>query len=89
MNDLSYLSVHNLLCLASSVNCTPLLADLFLHSYEAEFVQELLREGEKKLAQSLNYTFRYTDDVLSQNNKNFINFFTPNISSGTRSQRYY
>jgi len=55
-------------------NCAPLLADLFLHSYEAEFVQELLRKGEKKLAQSFNYTFRYIDDVLSLNNKNFSNF---------------
>jgi len=39
-------------------NCAPLLADLFLHSYEAEFVQELLHNGEKKLPQSFNYTFR-------------------------------
>jgi len=28
-------------------NCAPVLTDLFLHSYEAEFVQELLRKGEK------------------------------------------
>jgi len=54
-------------------NCAPHLADLFLHSYEAEFVQELLRKGEKKLAPSFNYTFRYIDDVLSLNNKNFRN----------------
>jgi len=43
-------------------NCAPLPADLFLHSYEAEFVQELLRKGEKNLAQSFNYTFRYIDE---------------------------
>jgi len=41
------------------VNCAPLLADLFLYSYEEKFVQDLLRKGEKKLAQSFNYTFRY------------------------------
>jgi len=35
------------------INCAPLLADLFLYSYKAEFVQDLLRKGEKKLAQSL------------------------------------
>jgi len=29
-------------------NYAPLLANLFLHSYEAEFVQYLLRKGEKK-----------------------------------------
>jgi len=54
-------------------NCSPLLADLFLHSYGAEFVQDLLRKGEKKLAQSFNYTYSYIDDVLSLNNKNFSN----------------
>jgi len=54
-------------------NCAPLLADLFLHTYEAGFVQELLRKGEKTLAQSFNYTLRYIDDVLSLNNMNFSN----------------
>jgi len=29
-----------------------------LHSYEAKFIQELLRKGEKKLAQSFIFTFR-------------------------------
>ena len=33
-------------------NCAPLLADLFLYSYEAEFVQKLLRDKDKKLAVS-------------------------------------
>jgi len=28
-------------CIPMGTNCAPLLADLFLHSYEAEFVQEL------------------------------------------------
>jgi len=54
-------------------NCAPLLTDLFLYSCEAEFVQDLLRKGEKKLALSFNYTFRYIDDVLSLKNKNFRN----------------
>jgi len=41
-------------------NCAPLLADLFLHSFEAEFVQELLLcKGKKKLAQSFNYRWRF------------------------------
>jgi len=58
-------------------NCAPLLADLFLHLYEAEFVQELLRKKEKKLAQSFNFTFHYIDDVLSLNNKQFSKFLHP------------
>jgi hypothetical protein len=50
------------------VQTAPLLADLFLYSYEADFIQELLKENEMKLAQSFNFTLRYIDDVLSLNN---------------------
>ena len=49
-------------------NCAPLLADLFLHSYEADFLQWLLDKKDRKLALSFNLTFRYIDDVLSLNN---------------------
>jgi hypothetical protein len=42
-------------------SCAPLLADLFLYSYEAYFIQGLLKKNEKKLAQSFNLTFRYID----------------------------
>ena len=31
-------------------NCAPLLADLFLYSYEADFIQGFLNKNEKKLA---------------------------------------
>jgi hypothetical protein len=30
-------------------NCAPLLADLFLYSYEADLIQGLLKKNEKKL----------------------------------------
>jgi hypothetical protein len=49
-------------------NCAPLLADLFLYSYEADFIQGLLKKNEKKLARSFNFMFRYIDEVLSLNN---------------------
>ena len=49
-------------------NCAPLLADIFLYSYEAEFIQSLLSTGKKKLASQFNFTYRYIDDVLSINN---------------------
>ena len=52
-------------------NCAPLLADLFLYYYEADFTQELLRKKDKKLAISFNSTFRFIDDVLSVNNSKF------------------
>jgi hypothetical protein len=53
-------------------NCAPLLAELFLYSYEADFIQGLLKKNEKKLA--FNFTFRYIDDVLSLNNFRFGDF---------------
>ena len=46
-------------------NCAHLLADLFLYSYEADFIQGLLKRNQKKLARSFNFMFRYIDDVLS------------------------
>jgi hypothetical protein len=55
-------------------NCAPLLADLFLYSYEADFIQRLLKKNEKKLARSINFTFHYIDDVLSLNNSRFGDF---------------
>jgi hypothetical protein len=55
-------------------NCAPLLCDLFLYSYEADFIQGLLRKNEKKLARSFNFTFRYIDDVLSLNYSRFGDF---------------
>ena len=61
-------------------NCAPLLADLFLYSYEAEFIQTLINSGKRHLAKSFCFTFRYIDDVLSINNPTFgdyINIIYP------------
>ena len=58
--------------MSSSVD--PLLADLSLYYYEADFIQVLLKKNEKKLARSFNFTFRYIDDVLSLNNSRFGDF---------------
>ena len=52
----------------------PLLADIFLYSYEAEFIQSLLSTGRKRLASQFNFTYRYIDDVLSINNPDFENY---------------
>ena len=55
-------------------NCAPLLVDWFLYSYEACFIQGLLKKNEKKLAWSFNFAFCYIDDVLSLNNSRFGDF---------------
>ena len=57
-------------------NCAPLLADLdlFLYSYEAEFIQTLIKSGKRHLAKSFCFTYRYIDDVLSINNAKFEDY---------------
>lgn len=51
-------------------DCAPLLADLFLHYYEYTFMENLHKTN-AFLAKKFNNTFRYIDDLISQNNPNF------------------
>ena len=60
--------------IAMGTTCAPLLAYLFLFSYEAVIIQELLKKNEKKLNRSFNFTFRYIDDVRSLNNSRLGDF---------------
>ena len=57
-------------------NCAPLLADLFLYSYENEFLDKLIKEGKRKLARRFNLSYRYTDDLISFNNTRFKEFIS-------------
>ena len=52
-------------------NCAPLLADLFLYSYESEFLDNMIRGGHRKLARSFNLCYRYIDDLIVFNNEKF------------------
>ena len=52
-------------------NCAPLLADLFLYSYESEFFDKLVKEGKRKLARKFNLAYHYIDDLIAFNNKRF------------------
>ena len=54
-------------------NCAPLLANLFLYSYEVEFLTSL-RTANKRLAKSFNFTSRYIDDLININNSRFRDF---------------
>ena len=56
-------------------NCAPLLADLFLYSYKNEFLDKLIKKGKRKLAKQFNLSYRYTDDLISFNNKRFRSSF--------------
>ena len=57
-------------------NCAPLLADLFLYSYENEFLDKLIKEGKRKLARKFNLSYRYIDDLIFFNNKRFKEFIS-------------
>jgi hypothetical protein len=43
-------------------NCGFLITDVFLYSYEADFIHGLPMKNEKKRVLSCNFTFRYIDD---------------------------
>ena len=70
-------------------NCAPLLADLFLYSYQNEFLDKLIKEGKRKLARKFNLSYRCIDDLTSFNNKRFKEFipiFTPKNSQFLKPQ---
>ena len=60
----------------TGANCAPLLADLFLCSYENEFLDKLIKESKRKLARKFNLSYRYIDDLISFNNKRFKEFIS-------------
>ena len=53
-------------------NCAPLLADLFLYSYENEFLDNMIKSGNRTLARSFDLCCRYIDDLIVFNNKKFL-----------------
>ena len=55
-------------------NYAPLLADIFLYSYEDEFIRSLLSTGKKRLASRFDLIYRYIDDVLSEKKPEFENY---------------
>ena len=55
-------------------NCAPLLADLFLYSYENEFLDNMIRSGHRRLARSFNLCYGYIDDLIVFNNKKFLDY---------------
>ena len=53
-------------------NCAPLLADLLLYSYENEFLDNMIKSGQRRLARSFNLCYRYNDDLNVFKNKKFL-----------------
>ena len=55
-------------------NCAPLLADLFLFSYENEFLDNMIKGGHRRLAKSFNLCYRYIVDLIVFINKKFWDY---------------
>ena len=74
-DKIKMLEFRQIVGIQMGTNCAPLLADILLYSYEAEFIQSSLSAGKKHLLTSqFNFTCRYVDDVLSINNPDFQNY---------------
>ena len=58
------------------------------YSYEADFIQGLLKKNEKKQARTFNFRFRYLDDVLSLNNSRFDDLLIASIPLSLKFHRY-
>ena len=67
---------RQMICIPMGTNCAPLLADLFLYSYESEFLDELVKKSKRKLVRKFNLSYRYIDDLISFNNKRFKEFIS-------------
>ena len=52
-------------------NCSPLLADLILYSYEAQFIEGLMKAGKKN---AFSRSYRHMHDVLSLNISKFSEY---------------
>ena len=56
-------------------NCAPILADLFLYSYENKFLDNMIKSGHRRLARSFNLCYRcILDDLIVFNNKKFLDY---------------
>ena len=51
-----------------------LFLNLFLYSYESEFLQKLVKDKKIHETRAFNFIYRYIDDVLSINNARFAEF---------------
>ena len=66
---------RQLIGIPMGTNSAPLLADLFLHTFEYDFMLRTMKQDMTKAVQFSN-TFRYIDDLLSVNNENFGNYIS-------------
>ena len=70
-------------------DCAPLVADLFLFSFEFEFMKIQI-SNDLPLARKFNRTFRYIEDLLTLNNPGFcIYLHRSNLPKRTQVKKNY
>ena len=69
----TYSSQRQVVGIPMDTNCAPLVADLFLFSYEWDFMMSLSDDKEADVIGAFNSTSRYLDDILNINNVYFEN----------------
>lgn len=60
-------------------DCAPFVANLFLYSYEFEFLYNKLVKKEFSVLRLFNYTCRYIDDLVTINNDNQLKLYANEI----------
>ena len=65
---------HKMIGIPMGTNCAPLLADLFLYSYDNEFLDTMIKSDHRRLARSFNLRYRYIDGLIVFNNKTFLDY---------------
>ena len=65
---------HQVIGIPMGTNRASLLSDLFLYSYENEFLDNMIRNGHRRLVRSFNLCYRCTDDLIVFNNKTFLDY---------------
>ena len=79
--DNSYIMFRNkiyrqIVGIPMGTNCAPYLANIFLHTYEYNYLEKLVKEGKILEAKLLGHTFRYQDDCIAFNdNGTFRNHY--------------
>ena len=82
--DNSYIYYHNVVYrqvigIPMGTNCAPILANIFLHVYEYEYLSNLVSNGDIETAKNLSRTFRYQDDCVSINDNDIFKNHYSNI----------
>ena len=72
--DNSYISYHGhiyrqIIGIPMGTNCAPFIANIYLHTFEYEYIKKLVSKGELNAATLLSNMFRYQDDCIAVNDE--------------------